>query len=51
MTCAVLRIDKNAMMEALHREYELSKMFVAYLYGEQHSLRRWISFLNQAKSG
>ena len=29
--CAVLRIDKKAMMEALHRESSLSDMFVAYL--------------------
>ena len=29
--CAVLRIDKQAMMEALHREHELSDVFVAYL--------------------
>jgi CRP/FNR family transcriptional regulator, cyclic AMP receptor protein len=29
--CAVLRIDKKAMMEALHRQHELSDMFVAYL--------------------
>ncbi|MGC2181818.1 MAG: Crp/Fnr family transcriptional regulator [Terriglobales bacterium] len=29
--CAVLRIDKKAMMEALHRESALSDMFVAYL--------------------
>jgi CRP-like cAMP-binding protein len=29
--CAVLRIDKKAMMEALHREYAFSDMFVAYL--------------------
>src|ERR1700693_2302312 len=29
--CAVLRIDKKAMMEALHREHEFSDMFVAYL--------------------
>jgi CRP/FNR family transcriptional regulator, cyclic AMP receptor protein len=29
--CAVLRIDKKAMMEALHREHELSDVFVAYL--------------------
>ena len=29
--CAVLRIEKKAMMEALHREHELSDMFVAYL--------------------
>jgi CRP/FNR family transcriptional regulator, cyclic AMP receptor protein len=31
--CAVLRIDKKAMMETLHREHELSDMFVAYLLG------------------
>ena len=29
--CAVLRIDKKAMMEALHRKHEFSDMFVAYL--------------------
>jgi len=29
--CAVLRIDKKAMLEALHREHEFSDMFVAYL--------------------
>jgi len=29
--CAVLRIDKKAMMSALHREHEVSDMFVAYL--------------------
>jgi CRP-like cAMP-binding protein len=29
--CAVLRIDKKAMMEALHRESAFSDMFVAYL--------------------
>jgi len=29
--CAVLRIDKKAMMEALHREHEFSELFVAYL--------------------
>jgi CRP/FNR family transcriptional regulator, cyclic AMP receptor protein len=29
--CAILRIDKKAMMNALHREHELSDMFVAYL--------------------
>ena len=31
--CAVLQIDKRAMMEALHREHEFSDMFVAYLLG------------------
>jgi CRP/FNR family cyclic AMP-dependent transcriptional regulator len=29
--CTILRIDKKAMMEALHREHEVSDMFVAYL--------------------
>jgi CRP/FNR family cyclic AMP-dependent transcriptional regulator len=29
--CAVLRIDKKAMMQALHRESAFSDMFVAYL--------------------
>src|ERR1019366_5954705 len=29
--CAVLRIDKKAMMQALHREHTFSDMFVAYL--------------------
>jgi len=29
--CAVLRIDKKVMMAALHRERELSELFVAYL--------------------
>jgi CRP-like cAMP-binding protein len=29
--CSVLRIEKKAMMQALHREHELSDMFVAYL--------------------
>lgn len=29
--CAALRIEKKAMMEALHREHEVSDTFVAYL--------------------
>ena len=29
--CTVLRIDKKAMMEALHRKHEFSDMFVAHL--------------------
>ena len=29
--CDVLRIDKKAMMETLHREHEFSELFVAYL--------------------
>jgi CRP-like cAMP-binding protein len=31
--CAVMRIDKRSMMEALHREHEFSDLFVAYLLG------------------
>ncbi len=29
--CEVLRIEKKAMMEALHREHDFSDLFVAYL--------------------
>ena len=29
--CAVLRIDKKAMVDAHHREHEFSHLFVAYL--------------------
>src|SRR6202167_2987598 len=29
--CEILRVEKNAMIEALHREPALSEMFVAYL--------------------
>jgi len=29
--CSVMRIDKKAMMEVLHREHSFSDMFVAYL--------------------
>ncbi|MGD0508942.1 MAG: Crp/Fnr family transcriptional regulator [Terriglobales bacterium] len=29
--CSVLRIEKKAMVKALHREHEVSDMFVAYL--------------------
>jgi CRP/FNR family cyclic AMP-dependent transcriptional regulator len=29
--CDLLRIDRKAMMEVLHREHALSDMFVAYL--------------------
>src|SRR5579864_1179145 len=29
--CELLRVDKKAMMEALHREHALSDMFMAYL--------------------
>jgi CRP/FNR family transcriptional regulator, cyclic AMP receptor protein len=31
--CHLLRIEKKAMMDALHREHALSDMFVAYLLG------------------
>jgi CRP/FNR family cyclic AMP-dependent transcriptional regulator len=31
--CDLMRIQKTAMMEALHREHALSDMFVAYLLG------------------
>jgi CRP-like cAMP-binding protein len=31
--CTLLRIEKKAMMDALHREHALSDMFVAYLLG------------------
>jgi CRP/FNR family transcriptional regulator, cyclic AMP receptor protein len=30
-TCDILRIDKKAMLQALHRERKMSDMFVAYL--------------------
>jgi CRP/FNR family cyclic AMP-dependent transcriptional regulator len=32
--CAILRIEKKAMMKVLHREHELSDVFVAYLLGK-----------------
>src|SRR5207302_10069675 len=31
--CDLLRIEKKAMMDALHREHAFSDMFVAYLLG------------------
>ena len=31
MDCAALRIDRKAMVDALHREHTLSDLFVAYL--------------------
>ncbi len=36
--CAVLRIDKMAMMEVLHREHELSDLFV--FVSAEHTLGR-----------
>ena len=31
--CELMRIEKKAMMEALHREHKMSDIFVAYLLG------------------
>ena len=36
--CELLRIDKKAMIEALHREHAFSDMFVAYLLATQYPL-------------
>jgi len=52
--CAVLRIDKKTMMEALHLEHEFSDMFVAYLLSRGTSVTKkiWlISYLIPAKRG
>jgi hypothetical protein len=51
--CAVLRIDKKAMMEALHREHAFSDMFVAYLLARNIVTKKiWsISCLIPAKKG
>jgi CRP-like cAMP-binding protein len=38
--CAVLRIEKKAMVDALHREHTLSDLFVAYFVDPEHSIRR-----------
>jgi CRP-like cAMP-binding protein len=38
--CAVLRIDKKAIMEALHREHEFSDLFVRLFVGAEHPVRR-----------
>ena len=38
--CQLMRIDKKAMMLALHREHTLSDMFVAYFVGAEHPIRR-----------
>ena len=32
--CALLQIEKRAMMQALHREHAFSDMFVAYLLAQ-----------------
>jgi CRP-like cAMP-binding protein len=49
--CAVLRIDKKAMMEALHRKHEFSDLFVRICWhGISVTKRIWlISFLIRAK--
>jgi hypothetical protein len=42
--CEVLRIDKKAMMLALHREHTFSDLFVAYLlarHGPKNGYRCW----------
>ena len=51
--CALLRIEKKAMMEALHREQSLSDMFVAYCSHGTSGMKRtwWTSCLIPARSG
>ncbi len=51
--CSVLRIDKKAMMEALHREHKLSDLFVAYLWRETSVTKKiwWINCSIPAKKG
>ena len=41
--CDLLRIDKKEMMLALHREHTFSDLFVAYLAGPKHPIRRGFS--------
>jgi len=38
--CELMRIDKKAMMTALHREHAFSDLFVAYLLARNIPLRR-----------
>ena len=41
--CELMRIDKEAMMLALHREHTLSDMFTAYLLGRKSDTKRtWL---------
>jgi CRP/FNR family transcriptional regulator, cyclic AMP receptor protein len=48
--CELLRIDKKAMMRALHREHEFSDLFVAYLLAPSDTKKIWlISFSIPAK--
>jgi CRP/FNR family transcriptional regulator, cyclic AMP receptor protein len=42
-SCDILRIDKRAMMQALHREHKLSDMFVAYLFSRWDLGQPWSS--------
>ena len=37
--CSVMRIDKPAMIEVLHREHAFSDMFVAYLLTRKRNIR------------
>jgi CRP/FNR family cyclic AMP-dependent transcriptional regulator len=39
-SCELLRVEKRAMMSALHREHAFSDLFVTYFVGEKHPLRR-----------
>ena len=38
--CTVMRIDKQSVMDALHREHAFSDMFVAQFADTEHSIRR-----------
>jgi CRP/FNR family cyclic AMP-dependent transcriptional regulator len=39
--CQILRIEKKAMMDALHHEHALSDMFVAYLLARTGTKKIW----------
>ena len=51
--CRVLRIEKEAMLNVLHREHAFSDLFVAYLVGRYNKRRQtWlISFSTPLRSG
>jgi CRP/FNR family transcriptional regulator, cyclic AMP receptor protein len=51
--CQLLRIEKKAMMEALHHEHALSDMFVAYLLSAISAMKKiWsTNFSIRAKRG
>ena len=38
--CSVMRIEKKAMMEVIHREHSFSDMFVALFADAEHPIRR-----------